>query len=147
MTIIYVAHPLRPLDHDVAIRTGIPDRIMSWAEALRVETRANLDRALRWMAWLRRAFPRVTFIAPWIEHALSGDDDTDPAQREKGLHDDCAVVERCDGLVLVGGRVSSGMQRESGSAQAVYDLTPLGNEPPAVLTAVDLAGWVPEEWQ
>lgn len=112
--VLYVAHPL-----------GAPD-----AAGLR----ANLERAMRWLSWLRRSFPETTFIAPWIAAIYSGENDSDPAQREAGLVDDCAVVERLDGMVLCGGRISSGMGREDGVARQSWDLTFLGEEPPIAMT-------------
>lgn len=90
----------------------------------------NIKRALRWLSWLRSSFPRTTFIAPWIASVMSVGGDGTVAEREAGLVDDCAVVERCDGVVLVGGRISSGMMRESASAKWTSDLTWLGDEPP-----------------
>lgn len=109
--LFYMAHPLGAPDH-----AGLE---------------ANLNRACRWLAWLRKTYPSVTFIAPWIAAVISGEDDSDPAQREAGLVDADAIVERCDGIVLVGGRISSGMERELGHASACVDLTYLGDEPPA----------------
>lgn len=90
----------------------------------------NIKRALRWLEWLRRSFPTVTFIAPWIASVMSGEDDSDPAQREAGLVDAETIVDRCSGVVLVGGRISSGMMRESAAARWTSDLTWLGEEPP-----------------
>ena len=90
----------------------------------------NIKRALRWLAWLRRSYPGTTFVAPWIAGIMSGEDDADPAQREAGLVDCEATVQLLDGAVLVGGRVSTGMQRERASAVTVFDLTALGDEPP-----------------
>lgn len=109
--VLYVAHPL-----------GAPDR---------AGLEANLARAMRWLRWLRRAFPETTFVAPWIAAVLSGEDDADPAQREAGLVDADAAIPRLDGVVLCGGRISSGMGREDGRARRSWDLTPLGDEPPA----------------
>lgn len=92
----------------------------------------NVERALLWLAWLRRHVPRsVTVVAPWIAGILCGEDDADPEQRERGLVDCEATVARLDGAILTGGRVSSGMARESAAARAVYDLTDLGALPPA----------------
>lgn len=127
--VLYVAHPL-----------GAPD-----ARGIQ----ANILRALRWLAWLRKTYPNITFIAPWIAAVLAGADDSDPAAREAGLVDDCAVVERCDGIVLCGGRISSGMRREMehrwGSREEggpfeseVYDLTAVGAEPHYVTTEPNL---------
>lgn len=123
----YVCHPLRPTAEElVAVR----DCEFGVVDDVRVATRVNLDRALRWLAWLRRTFPEVTFIAPWIAAVLSGEDDADPVKRANGLRDDCRVVRRCDGVVLCGGRVSEGMALERDRAEAVADLTALGGEPP-----------------
>lgn len=91
----------------------------------------NMKRAGRWLSWLRRTFPKVTFIAPWIAAVMSGESDDDPAQREAGLVDAVAVVAVCDGVVMVGGRISSGMERERQAASWELDLTDLGDEPPA----------------
>ena len=98
----------------------------------------NIKRAMRWLVWLRRSFPDTTFIAPWISDIMSGQDDSDPKQREAGLVDCCATVKLCAGIVLVGGRISSGMLRESGNARATCDLTHLGDEPPEQIYAHDL---------
>jgi hypothetical protein len=98
---------------------------------------ANLARALRWLAWLSKREPDVTIIAPWIAAIMSGEDDSDPAARARGLAHDVIVVKRCDVLILVGGRVSSGMAIERDAMIAkgghVIDMTDLGDEPPHVL--------------
>jgi hypothetical protein len=95
----------------------------------------NVRRALRWLAWLMVSEPDVAFIAPWLAAAASGADDHDPRARERGLLDAVAVVERCDGIVLCGGRVSNGMQRETNVAilagRWVSDLTSIGDHPPS----------------
>lgn len=128
--VLYVAHAVRPTEEEIAaipmgrIEPGrgeyerdawfpIPD-----TERVALATRANLDRAMAWLSWLRRSFPETTFIAPWIASILAGADDADPAQREAAFLDCCAVVERCDGIVLVGPRISEGMRREMEHARA-----------------------------
>lgn len=123
--VLYVCHAVRPTEEEIA---AMPQFDMERAygeyeadgrvpvplhELVRRATRANLDRAMAWLAWLRRSFPETTFIAPWIASILAGEDDVDPSQPEAGLRDDCAVVERCDGIVLVGPRISEGMERET----------------------------------
>lgn len=108
--VLYVAHPLRPTSEE-SFRFAA-HALTSPTRPDELATKENLQRALRWLAWLRRSFPETTFIAPWIASVMSGDDDSDPAQREAGLVDDCATIERCDGIVLCGGRISSGMRRE-----------------------------------
>ena len=125
--VLYVAHPVAPTPAQVAEAALHP------TPAARALER-NVARAMRWLAWLRRSFPEVTFIAPWIASILSGEDDSDPRQREAGLVDADAVVPRCDGVVLCGGRISSGMGRERGVAARAWDLTPLGDKPPVGMT-------------
>ncbi len=104
---VYIAHPLG----------AGPDR------------EANRSRAARWVAWAAAAHS-VAPIADWI--ILSGEWSED--MRELGLAIDCALVERCDEVWLVGGRVSPGMQIEAARAKArglrVVDWTHLGAEPP-----------------
>lgn len=130
----YVAHPLSPLPEE-----------MSWYIRTRSTRASNILRACRWLAWLRRNFTAVTFIAPWIADVMAGVDDTGPAQREASLVDCCTVVARCDGIVLTGGRVSSDMERESQHAKSVIDLTSLGDEPPAEVPAwlTEVVRWAP----
>lgn len=106
-------------------------RVFYMAHPVSGDVDGNIKRALRWLSWLRRSFPAVTFIAPWIAGLMSGEDDSDPTQREAGLVDCCAAVERCDGIVAVGGRVSSGMIRERRHAKHLIDLTYFGADPPA----------------
>lgn len=156
--VLYVAHPLAPTPEEIAdfvsIHGGNDDACQDCA---RDALRANVDLALRWLAWLRVSFPQDTFIAPWIATVMSLHGDDSPDLREAGLRDDCAVVERCDGIVLCGSRVSSGMTRERdhGSLYAhaiwcssmngwdAWDLTVLGlREPPAAVTGMTLDEWI-----
>lgn len=109
----YMAHPVRPL----------PGETLD----------ANVERALRWLEWALRRWPRDATIAPWLsEVALF--DESDDRERELGLRRCELVVARCDELILCGGRISSGMRRERKVADYeginVVDLTPLGDEPP-----------------
>lgn len=161
--VLYVAHPVAPTEGEIAAVPkynkgghGMANR----DELLRRAVEANIQRALRWLAWLRKSFPETTFIAPWIATIQSLGGDGTPEEREAGLVDDCAVVERCDGIVLVGGRISSGMRREMEHGLAgntayratrvvhlgmtttfkVYDLTGLGAPPPKDLCNLTLGG-------
>ena len=120
--VYYLAHPLAPTEEQIRACTGSlhpGDR----SAAIRDGLAANLARAQRWLRWLRRSFPETTFIAPWIAAVLSGEDDADPTQREAGLVDACAVVPLLTGIVLCGGRVSSGMGHEAAAAKRAIDLT------------------------
>lgn len=132
--VIYVAHPLAPTPEQVAAEADHPEPATS-------ALMRNLNRAMRWLSWLRRAFPETTFVAPWIAAVLSGDDDSDPRQREAGLVDADVVIPRLDGVVLCGGRVSSGMARERGKARRAWDLTALGDQPPATRPITRFAVW------
>lgn len=95
---------------------------------------ANLARARRWYNFLSARWPLVALNANWIIEVERGDE-CDAASREVGLQRDEAIARRMDGVVLVGGYVSTGMARERDAALAagrlVIDLTFLGDEPPA----------------
>lgn len=97
----------------------------------------NLGRAHLWYAWLLSEFPRNAYTANWI---VEGEllDDTEPVIRAAALLRACEIVRRCDALVLVGGRIMSGMKQEADVARAVIDLTPIGMLPPKA----GLHGWI-----
>lgn len=114
MRLIYVAHPC-----------GSP-----------AEQPANLARCKRWLRWLilTSSLPdQMAFLCPWLhelELQLAHPGEL-PVWHRAAIMDRCiAVAARCDGLVLVGGRISPGMQREADVAPSVLDLTHLGDEPP-----------------
>jgi hypothetical protein len=100
--------------------------------AARAVVKGNLARARRWLAALIANVPDVAWCMPWLPY-LSVLEET-PANRERGLRDDCAIAARCDGIVLVGGRVSSGMEREEMAVRYAggwsLDATYFGKEPP-----------------
>lgn len=110
-------------------------RVIYVAHPVSGDVRGNVNRALRWLRWLMERTPGAVFVAPWIEALLAGADDSDPVQRERGLRDNLEIIKRCDALVLVGGRVSTGMRIELNYAwlhgHACIDLTHLGAEPPS----------------
>lgn len=139
--VLYVAAPLRPSEEEIAAVKVIHGQgPQTDTSKLRVAqaTESNAYRAMRWLSWLRRSFPETTFIAPWIVDILSGADDSDPVQREAGMQGNFAVIERCDGIVLCGPRISEGMRREMEHGRSldlgtfhhrdfeVYDLTRWG---------------------
>lgn len=97
--------------------------------------RANVEKAGRWLLWLSEKEPDRTIIAPWLTTLLLGADDFNLLARERAIRASHNVIVRCDGIVLVGGRISTGMQGEINSALSVggwiSDLTSLGDEPPA----------------
>lgn len=109
MKVAYVAHPV---SGDVAL---------------------NIARAKRWIRWLVDYRRDIAYIAPWITD-VEILDDNDPREREMGLQRDAEIIRRCDLFVMVGGRVSSGMDRERSVALdaglEVLDYTKWGDEPP-----------------
>lgn len=98
---------------------------------------ANLARARRWLKALVDATD-WSIVVSWMPYVEALDE---AGYRERGLADDLAVIERCNGVVLVGGRVSSGMALERDHALAVnlpvFDLTGLGDEPPSTFLLRD----------
>lgn len=119
--VLYFAAPLRPTDDEIA-RWLQGSNDVARLDAMQDGVRFNVERAKDGLRQLRRAFPETTFIAPWIASVMAGEDDSDPAQREAGLLDDCAVVERCNGIVLWGSRLSDGMRREMEHGERSRDL-------------------------
>lgn len=104
------------------------------AAPLNAPTRAGIEAnrriAARWVAWA--AQQGFAPIATWI--TLSGEWEESPENRRLGLEIDKALVERCDAVWLVGGRISEGMRIESEHAHergvTVVDLTHYGVLPP-----------------
>lgn len=116
-----MAHPLGASDH-----AGIA---------------ANVARAKRWFTWLLRAVSDVDFAANWILwcEAL---DDLNPEHRERGLAFDDAEILRHDEYWMVGGAISSGMERgrllAASAGKRIVNLTELGPEPPQ---SFDISDW------
>lgn len=147
--VLYVAAPLRPTEEEIEAH-----RHAGWMgplttdEMCKLALRANIDRALRWLAWLRKSFPETTFIAPWIAGVQSVGGDGTPEEREAG------VVDCCDGIVLCGGRIYEGIRSamEHGirfcerrlNPFGWHDLTAIGSEPPTG-TAVEVKRWADEK--
>lgn len=95
MDLIYLAHPVAPLP-------GSTETVVS-----------NLDDAEWYLTALQQANPDVAIIAPWIpEIRLGISIDSDPESRRRGLARCRATASRCDGIVLCGPRISSGMLGE-----------------------------------
>jgi len=95
MDMIYLAHPVAPLP-------GSTETVES-----------NLDDAEWWLVHLQRANPDAAIIAPWIQELrLRIGVDSDPESRRRGLARCRATAARCDGIILCGSRISSGMMGE-----------------------------------
>ena len=108
MRVVYIAHPLGHGD----------------------DREQNRLRAARWVAWAADQ-GWVAPVADWI--ILSGV--WDESKRGLGLMIDIALIQRCDELWLVGGRISPGMEIEADAARRagkkIRNMTSLGKEPPA----------------
>lgn len=111
-------------------------RVFYVAHPVSGDVDGNVKRALRWLRYLRKHDDGNAYIAPWIAGIMCGEDDSDPVQRERALQDCEASAAKCDGIILVGGRVSSGMAREReaviNAGGKVMDLTGIGAEPPGM---------------
>lgn len=98
------------------------------------EVCANVSRAQIWLSWLIDNEPGHAFAMPWLGY-VNVLDDQNPEHRARGLRDSCSMAALCDGLVLVGGRISGGMQAEIDAVMlaggVVYDLTGIGQMPPS----------------
>jgi hypothetical protein len=112
--VIYLAHPVRGDSKEEVV--------------------ANLQNAKEWLRFLFDNAPDVAVIAPWIaevEAMMEVGRDVDASVLDKALDDDVAVVSKCDGLLLVGGKISAGMQIEKVAAKllgvCVSDLSYIRN--------------------
>lgn len=110
MRVVYIAHPIGSGED-------------------RERNRAN---AQKWCAYLAERHG-IAPVADWI--LLSGEWTED--KRELGLSIDKALIERCDEVWMVGGRVSPGMHIEAEHARClgktVLDLTGFGYAAPEFL--------------
>lgn len=85
----------------------------------------NIRNVLNWIHWLTTNDPSRVYIAPWVAEVLAFCNDPLVLRNDKAttefydrvLDDDKRVVRRCDGILLVGGRLSEGMRREVETAQ------------------------------
>lgn len=96
--LIYMAHPVRPIEGETLA--------------------GNIERAEAWLRWCHDRFQAWTVIAPWLAelHAYGLDEEGERAQRAEGIARQLDVVRRCDGVLLVGSRISDGMKMEARSA-------------------------------
>lgn len=113
MIIAYLAHPVGP------------DSTPAEVEARDL----NIQSALGWLRWLVDS-TTWAISAPWLPYVMR----LSESQRDRGMRDNFATLERCDLVVLTGGRVSPGMELERHHAfscgMPVVDLTSLGARAP-----------------
>lgn len=84
-------------------------------------------------AWLRFLVDHTDYAisVPWLPYVCELEEEL---YRDRGIADDLASLERCDIVILCGGRVSPGMAAEADHAHRhgipVVDLTGYGYTPP-----------------
>ena len=76
-------------------------RVIYMAHPVSGDVEQNLADALKWYALIQAANPDDAIIAPWHTQCLIYDNNA-AADYDLWLRRDCAVVERCDGIVLAG---------------------------------------------
>lgn len=82
--------------------------------------RANLESAIRWLRYFQDQDPTRHYVAPWVACVMANlDRDVHPGTPfyDECLRADQEMVRRCNGVVMVGGRVSEGMARERACAE------------------------------
>jgi hypothetical protein len=91
--VFYVAHPV----------TGDPE--------------GNAYRAIAWIKWLTINDPSRVYVSPWVAEVLAfARENADKAFYQRVLADDCEVVRHLDGILCVGGTISTGMALELDAA-------------------------------
>lgn len=134
--LVYMAHPVAPTAEQLETWTqgsldGVSPPSPGWV------IQRNLIGARRWLRWFSINVPQWVVIAPWIAAVESvmeaGAEEREERAREMIVCRE--VAGRCDAVVQVGGRVSSGMAEEGAAARTVVDLTWAGQEPPGDVEA------------
>ena len=155
--VVYLACPVaatpETIRREIADSDGWydPDAEQAEVAAAFAVVGANLRRAGRWLWWLR-CHTAWSVCAPWIPAVQASiDHGADEAtERARGLADDRAVLERCDAIVLCGGRVSAGMAIERAHAEAhglaVIDLSMCGPEPGGAAAGL-ITGEIAVRWR
>jgi hypothetical protein len=99
--------------------------------------RENIANTLAWLQWLVDA-TKWAICVPWLPYVQRLDEST---YRERGIEDDLACLERCDLVILTGGRISHGMAAEVRHARQfeipVVDLTSFGFHAPDAAHTLD----------
>lgn len=96
------------------------------AHPVRGDVAANLRNVKDWLRWFFLNDPERVYIAPWVaevEAMMELGFEERPDIVEKALADDVEVVKRCTGVVMVGGRITTGMAIERDAAAKVRDLS------------------------
>jgi len=114
-------------------------RVIYMAHPVSGDVHRNLAHAQLWYRRIQDVNPLVSLCAHWMVTVwVRTDEPYTEESYDLHLRWDEAVVARCDGIVLVGGKITRGMARERAVIQeagkTVYDLTHLGDSPVIVNT-------------
>lgn len=122
--LLYFAHPVS------GGATGTPAKIEATIQA-------NLARARRWVNFLLHEMPDVALELSWLSYieALT----EGQQHRERGLRDDEINARRCDGIILCGGMMTNGMERELRAVQEGVRQDALPFQRSAIV--IDLLSW------
>lgn len=112
-------------------------RLFFMAHPVGGDVAGNLARAKRWLVYLFLHYHEIVVVAPWItDLEILPLGDAVAEERERGIQRNLVTLGRCDGIILCGGRVSAGMERELVAARIlaldIIDLVYLGPEPPPI---------------
>jgi len=105
------------------------------AHPVRGDVQGNIERVLRWYRWLTTTQPGPVYCIPWLPDVIVFND-ANEAERAAGMARNICHLERCGGIALVGGMLSSGMRAERDEmlrlGRPVVDYLHLGPEPPVI---------------
>lgn len=111
-------------------------KMIYMAHPVRGDIKGNRAKAKIWLKWLTESREVPTLVlAPWLYETEIWDDHN-PEHRAAGLERCKGLIERCDELWAVGGRITEGMEVECLHAikhgKTVVDLQTMGEWPPDV---------------
>lgn len=99
----YVAHP---------VSQDVDPNSPTFGERGPQHFQKNIDNAKLWMAWLMENDRTRVYIAPWITEVELVNTGLLVTSYDEALNDDEEVVRRLNGIIMVGGAITTGMNRE-----------------------------------
>lgn len=96
--VVYVAHPV-----------GVVPSIVE----------CNLKNVVKWLRYFVVADPSRVYTVPWVAEVLAFPGGGFVRSFDDALSDDEEILSRLDQIILVGGDISPGMQRELNKARAL----------------------------
>jgi hypothetical protein len=108
-------------------------RVLYLGHPVKGDVPGNVAKTKRWLKFLMDQLPGVAINCLWLPMIDCGNG-ANQEEIDRALRDDVEMARRCDGILLTGGVVSSGMAEERDGCNEeggeVFDLTHLGSEPP-----------------